>query len=215
MTIIRSFRCAGQRRGVVGQQAFGRGDAGQLVGQLPRGKPAATNRPGRKLDPGQARRIARRDGRQEIALARIEQGVVGHGAGRDDPRHLAAHQALGQLGVFDLLADGRPHAGGDQLAQIALQLVVRKAGHGDGVFALLAAGQGEVQHAGGRLGVVVEHLVEIAHAKQQQRIGTRPFRFLVLLHHGGGGHADMLSKFSRDPKGSGTLRWIIFVVSRK
>ena len=51
--------------------------------------------------------------------------------------------------------------------------------------ALLAAGQREVQHAGGRLGVVVEHLVEVAHAKQQQRVGTRPLRFLILLHHGG------------------------------
>ena len=115
------------------------------------------------------------DGRQVIALARIQQGVVGHGAGRDDPRHLAPHQALGQLGVFDLLADRRPHAGGDQLAQVAFQLVMGKAGHGDGVLALFAAGQGQVQHAGGRLGVVVEHLVEVAHPKQQQRIRDTPF----------------------------------------
>ena len=178
-----------QRRAVVAQQAFGRRDPRQLVGQLPRGKAGRHESARRKLDPGHARRIARGHGRQEIALARIEQGVVGHGAGRDDPRHLAADEPLGQLRVFDLLADGRPHSGGDQLAQIALQLVVGKAGHGDGVFALFAAGQREVEHAGGRLGVVVEHLVEVAHAKQQERIGTRPFRFLVLLHHGSDGHS--------------------------
>ena len=93
---------------------------------------------------------------------------------------------LGQLGVLDLVADRHAHAGGDELAQVAFQLVVGKAGHGDRVGALVAAGQGQVEHAGGRLGVVVEHLVEVAHAKQQQRIGARPLRFEVLLHHGGG-----------------------------
>ena len=38
------------------------------------------------------------------------------------------------------------------------------------------------------LGVVVEHLVEVAHAKQQQGIGAGPLRLLILSHHGGGGH---------------------------
>ena len=118
----------------------------------------------------------------------IQQGVVGDGAGRDDPRHFALHQPLGQLGVFHLFADGRPEARGDQLAQVAFQLMVGEAGHGDGVVALVAAGQGQVEHAGGGLGVVVEHLVEVAHAEQQQGVGARPLRLLVLLHHGGGGH---------------------------
>ena len=202
VTIIRSLPLASAAaRPSSLTQTFGRGDPRQLVGQLPRGETGRHEPAGGKLDPRQPRRIARRNRRQKIALPRIQQGVVGHGAGRDDPRHLAAHQPLGQLGVFHLLAHGRPHAGRDQLAQVALQLVMRKAGHGDGVVALFAAGQGEVQHAGGRLGVVVEHLVEVAHAKQQQRLGTRPLRFLILLHHGGDGHADMLTVAAGAGKG--------------
>ena len=193
VTIICSSSCAGQRRPPRRQQAFGRGDPRQLVGRVAGRETGRQEAARRKLDPRQPHRVARRHGRQEIALARIQQGIVGDGAGRDDPRHLAADQPFGQLGVFDLFADGRPHPGGDQLAQVAFQLVIGKAGHGDGVFALLAAGQRQIEHAGGRLGVVVEHLVEVAHAKQQQRVGTRPLRFLILLHHGGDGHAAMLT----------------------
>ena len=47
----------------------------------------------------------------------------------------------------------------------------------------------QAQHAGRRLGVVVKHLVEVAHAKQQQRIGTRRLGVLILLHHRRGQHA--------------------------
>ena len=45
------------------------------------------------------------------------------------------------------------------------------------------------QHAGGRLGVLEEQLVEIAHAEQQQRIAAGLFGVLVLLHHGSLGHS--------------------------
>ena len=140
----------------------------------------------RNLHPGQADRIAGRNGGQVVALAGIEQGVVGDRAGRDDPRHFALDQSLGQLGIFDLFADGGPEAGGDQLGQVAFQLVVGKAGHGRAVLALVARGEGQVEHAGGGLGVLVKHLVEVAHAKQQQGVGACPLGLLVLLHHGSG-----------------------------
>ena len=193
----------GQRGRFFAQQAFGRRDPRQLIGELPGGKTGRQEAARRKLDPGQPHGVARRHGRQKVARPRIEQGIVGDGAGRNDARHLAAHQPLGQLGVFDLFANGRPQSGGDQLAQVAVQLVIGKAGHGRGVLALLAAGQREVEHAGGRLGIVVKHLVEVAHAKQQQRVGTRPLRFLVLLHHGGDGHAAMLTTQGGRGKGEG------------
>ena len=127
--------------------------------------------------------------RQVVARARVEQRVVGDRAGRDDAGHLAAHETFGRLGVFDLVADGHSQPGSDQLAQVAFELMVGKAGHRHRVFALVAAGEGQVPAARAALLRVVEkHFVEIAHAKQQQRIGTRRFGVLILLHHGRNGH---------------------------
>ena len=178
-----------QRRRVFGQQAFGGRDPRQLIGQLGRGKMGRHETARRDLHPGQPDRIARRNGGQVVALAGIEQGVIGDRAGRDDPRHFALYQSLGQLGVFDLFADGSPQAGGDQFAQVAFQLVVGEAGHRHTVLALVARGEGQIEHAGGGLRVVVEHLIEVAHAEQQQGVGACPFGLFVLSHHGGGCHA--------------------------
>ena len=182
----RPGECRGSGGGVFGQQAFGGRDPRQLIGQLGRGKMGRHEAARRNLHPGQADRIAGRNGGQVVALAGIEQGVVGDRAGRDDPRHFALDESLGQLGIFDLFADGGPEAGGDQLGQVAFQLVVGKAGHGRAVLALVARGEGQVEHAGGGLRVLVEHLVEVAHAKQQQGVGACPLGLLVLLHHGSG-----------------------------
>ena len=74
--------------------------------------------------------------------------------------------------------------------------MMRKAGHGDGVFGLVAAGQGEAQEAGGGAGVVEKELVEIAHAEEQERIGTGRFGVLILAHHGSFDHEGDVSKAS-------------------
>ena len=42
------------------------------------------------------------------------------------------------FGVFDLVADGNPQTGGDQLSQVAFQLVIGKAGHGSAVLTFVA-----------------------------------------------------------------------------
>ena len=193
-----------QRRGIVAQQTLGRRNAGQLIEQLSGGKPRGREPAGRKFNPRQSHRIARRYGRQKVALARIEQGVVRHRAGRYDARYLATDQALCQLRVFHLLAHRGTHARCNQLGQIAFQLMMRKACHGDGIFVFRAACERQVEHASGRLGVVVEHLVEVTHAKQQKRIGTCPFRFLILFHHGGDSHPAMLTTESLAWKGEPT-----------
>ena len=70
-----------------------------------------------------------RDRGQEIARLRVEQRIVGERAGRDDPRHLALHESLGLLRVFDLLANRGAVAGGDDLGQVRIELMVREAGH--------------------------------------------------------------------------------------
>src|SRR5207302_8193488 len=69
----------------------------------------------------------------------------------DLPRHFAPHEPLGLFGVLDLVADGHPHAGRDQPTQVGFELVVRKAGHGRGVFTLVAAGEREIEQSGRRL----------------------------------------------------------------
>ena len=52
------------------------------------------------------------DGRQAIGAARVQQAVLGQGAGRDHPDHVAADDGLGPAptlglgGVLQLVADG-------------------------------------------------------------------------------------------------------------
>ena len=185
-----------QRLGRLAHQALGRGDASHLVQQFASREAGRHETAGRQLHPSQPDRIAGGDGGQIVALARIEQGVVGHRAGADHAGDFTAYEALGLLGIFHLIADRRTVAGGDELAQIALQLMVGKAGHRRGVLPLVAAGQGKAQRAGRHLGVLEEHLIKIAHPEQEQGVGTRLLCFQILLHHGSGG-----SGHSEDRKG--------------
>ena len=128
--------------------------------------------------------------RDEIVAPRgIEQRLVGGDAGSDDPRDLAAEQPLGRLAIrrswpVDLLADGHAAAGGHELHQLHVELMMGKAGHRQGVGPLFAAGEREVEEGGGLAGVVAEDLVEVAHAEEHQRPWAPCLRRLELLHHG-------------------------------
>jgi len=89
---------------------------------------------------------------------------------RDDPRHLAAENALRRLSIrrsrpVDLFADGDPPADGHELHQLHVELMVWKAGHRQGVWPLVAAGEREVEEIGGLAGIVAEEFVEIPHTK--------------------------------------------------
>ena len=72
--------------------------------------------------------------------------------------------------------------------------MVRESSHRNRVGALVAASQSQSHRFGSRLGVFVEQLVEVAHAKEQQCIAAHLFGLLVLLHHRAGGHAGMLAR---------------------
>ncbi len=75
-------------------------------------------------------------------------------------------------------------AGGDEFLQVAVELMMGKAGHRRGIFGILvAAGQGQPQQRGGGFGVVEEQFVKVAHPKQQKGIPARGFCLVVLLHH--------------------------------
>ena len=65
-----------------------------------------------------------------------------------------------------------------------LQRVVRKAGHR---YRLVPARQRQPQHPRRHLGIAVEQLVKVAHAKQQEHAGMAILGIPVLLHHGGHG----------------------------
>ena len=149
-----------------------------MVGQVVGADDGRLEAAGRDVDPGDAdaarsarrppRRSAGWDRHETVGAGGIEERLIGGDPRRDDPGHLAAEQPLGRLGVVDLFADGHPAAGGDELGQLRVELVVGEAGHRQGVGALVTAGEREVEQAGGLAGVVAEELVEIAHPEEHQ-----------------------------------------------
>jgi hypothetical protein len=83
------------------------------------------------------------EAKQEVAGARVEEGVVGEGSGGNDTLDFASHESFGRGGIFDLFTDGHTEALAYEAGEVAFELVVREAGHGDGVFPFIAAGEGK------------------------------------------------------------------------
>jgi hypothetical protein len=168
-----------------GQQALGGLDALEAVGQRLPGDLLDLEPAGGQVDPGDAGgRAVDGDGGEEVVGAAVEDVLLGEGARGHDAGHVAVHEAFGLGGVLDLLADGDAVAGADEAFDVALGGVVREAGHGDGVGAFVARGEGEAQVAGAGLGVVKEDLVEIAHAEEEDGVLVPLFEGQVLPHHG-------------------------------
>ena len=95
------------------------------------------------------------------------------------------HQFLGQFRVFELVADGHSISCPDQPRQVVVERMVRKTGHFcRGICPLLVAfRQGDPQHLRGRDGISAIRFVEVAAAKQQNRIGVGRFHVMKLPHH--------------------------------
>jgi hypothetical protein len=124
-----------------------------------------------------------------VGAARIQQAVLGQGAGRDDADDVAMDHGLGaalpRLGRrLQLLADGGLEPLPDQPRQIAVQRMHRHPGHGD-VLALVLAPlcQGDSQGRRGDLGVPEEQFVEIAHAEEDDGVGLAGLGRQELRHH--------------------------------
>ena len=126
----------------------------------------------------------RRDRRQKRRLAGVEVAGVGERARRHDARHFATDEALGLLRILDLLADRDAKALAHQPREIAVGGVVGQAAHRDGAAAgvLGARRQRELEHARGGQRVLVEHLVEVAHAEEHDRVAVLPLDVEVLPH---------------------------------
>ena len=170
----------------VGREQFGRTQAldfrleGGAAGDFHDAEAA-----GRQIQPGETETsMAAADAGQQIVAPLFEQRVIGDGARGHDAHHFALHGTLGLAGDATLLANGDRLAFAHQLCQVAVESHDRHTGHGNRRAGRGAAlGQGDIQQLRGAAGVVVEHLVEIAHAIEQQHVGVLRLDAQVLLHH--------------------------------
>src|SRR3546814_236435 len=128
--------------------------------------------PAGQVRPGQAvAALAAGDCQQQRVAALGQQRLVGDRARRDDPHHLALDQALARRRVADLLADRHRLAQRHQPGEVTIGGVVGHARHRDRLAGRRAAlGQGDVEQLRRPARVVVEQLVEIAHAEEQQHV---------------------------------------------
>ena len=180
-------------------QGLGRVEPGELVEQLGPRDPGQREPAGRELDPGQAELAPDLDDRRQVVgRLRVEQRLVGQRARRDDPDDLALDQPLGEL--RDPRPARRPPRAGRPGP--AWPGTIRRAGWGNPAIGTASAPlsrrrQGQPEQRRGPLGVLAEHLVEIAHPEQEQGIGIAGLQLAILLHHrgcGGIAHRDVGKK---------------------
>ena len=130
--------------------------------------------------------LAKVDGTDEVVLLVVQHIVVDGDARRHQLRNAALHQLLGQLGVFQLVADGHTPSGAYQLGQVGVQRMMRESRHLDGLLlAVGALGQRDAQYLGRRNGIGGVGLVEVATPEQHQGIGMLRLEVEKLFHHRG------------------------------
>jgi len=160
----------GRSLGQLVDQAFGPGGRPFQDAHLPRGD----------VDQGQAPsfRIDEQTGDEDVFLGcfRID---LDRGPGRQDLDDFALDDTLGQPRILDLLADRDLIAAAEELGRVLGDGVVGHAAHRD----FLAGGQGDFEdpRADGR--VLVEHLVEIPQAEEQESVRMGRLDPEILLHH--------------------------------
>ena len=140
---------------------------------------------GRQVEQGDARHAVRAaDGHDERRLAGIQVRAVGEGAGRHDADDLAADDPFRLAWIFHLLAHGDAETLSDEPRDVIVGRVVRNAAHWDGAAgSVLRPGrERQLERARGHQRVLVEHLVEIAHAKEHNRVAVLAFRVEILPH---------------------------------
>ena len=162
--------------------------------------------PGADVYVGDPRLVTLGHQRDQIVVRLLFQQVgLYHGARGHDPDHLSLHQALGERGVSNLLAYGYLVPPLYQPGQIAVQGVIRDAGHGVPLPpAHLPGGQGDAQLPGCDMGVFIEGLVEVAEAEEDEDIGVLPLDAEVLSADGCGAHSGLLSAIL--PKRASTIK---------
>ena len=130
-------------------------------------------------------------------------------AGRERLDDLASHQPLGQPGILHLLADGDAMSGRNEQAQVFGGGLDRNPRQRDTVA---AGGESDVEDPCRERRVLVEHLVEIADAVKEDRLGVLRLHVPPVLEHRGSGGAGRLSAHGRgeDVRGDWRgIRWTI------
>ena len=124
------------------------------------------------------------DGRQAVA-ARGQEIRRGQRAAREDLGDLPVHETLARFA--HLLGDGDLDPAVHELGQVGVDRVVR---HPRQRHPLVSAhrtrGQRDLADVRQHLGILVERLVEVAQAEQQQRVRVLLLQFQVLGPHRGG-----------------------------
>ncbi len=125
-----------------------------------------------------------RDGHQERRLARVEVAGVGQGSGRYDADDLALDDPLGLARILHLIADRDAKSLSDEAGDVAVDRVKGDAAHRNpaAVGGLRPGGQRQLEGARGDEGVFVEHLVEVAHPEEEDRIAMLLLRVEILPH---------------------------------
>ncbi len=127
--------------------------------------------------------LAERNGGEKVRALRRQQLVAERDARRDDLHHAPLDDFARVLRVFQLLADGDAVARLNQLRQMVIQRVVREAGERRVLARSVAAlGERDTEHVGHDHGIVLERLVEVAHAEEQERAGVAVLDLPVLPH---------------------------------
>ena len=194
----------------LGHQQLARADPLDLGFQLGLGQggeraaPAGRHHGGQRdlrCDPGTpSPRIREHQCGQRPVLAFGQQLRVRQRAGRDGADHLSLHGPLAGGRIADLLTDGHRLAQRHQPRQVLFQRLHGHPRHRDRLAGRRAAlGQRDRQQLRRLAGIVVEHLVKVAHPVEKQRIRMFGLDAQVLAHHrrvGGevdGGHGGQAS----------------------
>ncbi len=159
----------GERRGLVGEPARAQLAGAQVVGR-------------------EAHRvITGAEGHQVVGHPRLERLLLEAEARGHHPDDLSGDHPLDRLRVGHLLADGHRLPLLEQPGQVAGRRVMRHAGHGDvlALRALAPGGEGDVEHLRRLDRVVVEELVEVPQAEEEERLRVLLLGPEELLHDGG------------------------------
>ncbi len=179
-------------RQFLGEQQFARRHARQRGTQPRRVRRLDAEIAGRHIEPGEAQRTARFGQASEIIVGpRVEQRVLDQRPRCHHAHHVAAHHGFraalfGFFGRFELFANRHPEALADQPREIRLVRMPGHPAHRDLLAEMQSAlGQRQIERLRRRDRVVEEHLVEVAHAIEQQGVRILPLELQILRHHRG------------------------------
>ncbi len=171
-------------------QDLARDQTGEIGGE--RGFAGRSQRKGagRQVEPGEPDLPSRLGDAGEIIVpARVQETLLGQGAGGHDTGDRPPHRSLAATpprlgGILDLVADRDLEPGADQPREIGFGSVDRDAAHRDVRAVVPAAlGQRNIERLRGGDRVVKEQLEKISHPEEQQAAGVRLLDLEVLGHH--------------------------------